>query len=85
MVILDMVSEFLAAICMEHFKTPKVLRSLDTSLGVYSLPQIRHAILSFLFSNGISIKNENLIINGRFEISQIFRQEELNSFKKRKK
>ena len=41
---LDMISEFLAAISIkvqfEHFKTPQVLRSLDSSLRVYSLPHI---------------------------------------------
>ena len=64
MLLLDMISEILAAICiklhLEHFRTPHVLRCLDASLHLYSVPHSRHATLSFLFRDGISLSKERI-------------------------
>ena len=72
MLLLEMISEFIAAIGLKvTVRTPQFLRCLDAFKRVYSLPHSRHATLSFLFSDGISISTEKL--NGRFKMYQIFR------------
>ena len=74
MLVLEMISEFIAAISVKvtvrTLKTPEAQRCLDASLRVYSLPHSRKATLSFLFSDGVSRKV--LRIFGRFRMSQIF-------------
>ena len=68
MLLLEMISQFLAAISIKvTVRTPQVLRCLDACKRVYSLPHSRHATLSFLFSDGISVRKEKL--NGRFKKS----------------
>ena len=62
--LLEMITEFLAAISIklhfEHFKSPQVLRCLDASLRVYSLPHSRQATLSILLSEMSSTSKNKL-------------------------
>ena len=74
MLLLEMISEFLAAICikvtLEHFKTPQCLQCLDASLRVFSLPLSRHATLSFIFIDDISIRKKQKGEN-KWEIQKV--------------
>ena len=62
MLLLELINDVITALSIrlqfEHFKTQQVLRCLGVSFRVYSLPHSRHATLSFLFSEGISIRKE---------------------------